>query len=208
MVPDPITSRNALPWHVSLERGLQRYRSCFSRSSRSCSATVIAPVMVSPVNRASSPASRQVSSFLMLRLIVRRRVDDDMLRLPYAAPQPHSKPKDNLVGNSRVNAGAAPAPFSRLRSRLGFPPPMPSGRTQLRISPCTGAADTTRTEAKRYVRSAPSWTPLPPMHAQWRHYCSDSYGAAIPDNCHASHWATMPRYWEGICLVYLADLRS
>ena len=45
-------------------------RSCFSRSRRSLSATVIAPVIVSPVSSASSDASRRVSSFLMLRATV------------------------------------------------------------------------------------------------------------------------------------------
>ena len=39
-----------------------------SRSRRSLSATVIAPVIVSPVSWRTSPVRRQVSSFLMLRL--------------------------------------------------------------------------------------------------------------------------------------------
>ena len=51
-----------------LWRRASTLRSRLSRSRRSLSATVIAPVMVSPVRRASSPANLQVSSFLMLRL--------------------------------------------------------------------------------------------------------------------------------------------
>ena len=44
-------------------------RRLVSRAMRSRSARVIAPVFVSPVSRASSRASRHVSSFLMLRPI-------------------------------------------------------------------------------------------------------------------------------------------
>ena len=48
--------------------------------------------MVSPVSRANSPASRQVSSFLMLRLIADPKVDHDLHRLPYAAHRAHAAP--------------------------------------------------------------------------------------------------------------------
>ena len=55
-------------WRATPGRGPRRCARRLSRSKRSLSASVIAPVIVSPVRRANSPASRQVSSFVMLRL--------------------------------------------------------------------------------------------------------------------------------------------
>ncbi len=64
-------------------------RSRCSRSRRSLSATVIAPVIVSPVSCANSRASRCVSWFLMFRLTgISFGVETNAMRLPYNAAGP------------------------------------------------------------------------------------------------------------------------
>ncbi len=75
-------------------------RRCISRAERSRSATVIAPVMVSPVNCASSRASRQVLAFLILRLTMKPPV----LVQPHGIVRSSAKPMDGTwLGKGRAD---------------------------------------------------------------------------------------------------------
>ena len=67
--PGPISSVRRSAMTRSSRARISVMRKRFPRSRRSCYAVVIVPVTVLPISAAGSPARRQVSLFLMFRLI-------------------------------------------------------------------------------------------------------------------------------------------